>query len=104
MVEYGDEFLNALLGSVRVSSDVDRQAVEAFAGLVGQVSEARRVLAEDGVFVLDERGRLVESPAARSLRAASAEIRGWMKDRPDLFGAGKPVRSERRRFKGLEAV
>ena len=59
----------------------DRRAVEAVAGLLLRVEDARAYIAEYGA-VVDSR----ENPACLTERTASAEIRGWVKERPDLFG------------------
>lgn len=59
----------------------DREVVEVVAGLLSRVDEARADILERGV-VVDGR----ENPACLTERTASAELRGWVKERPDLFG------------------
>lgn len=63
----------------------DDDVVNVVNGLVRQLVEARESLAELGTLVSDGHGGVRENPAARVERAASAELRGWVKDRPDLF-------------------
>lgn len=59
----------------------DREVVDVVAGLLSRVDEARADILERGV-VVDGR----ENPACLTERTASAELRGWVKERPDLFG------------------
>lgn len=64
----------------------DDDVVGVVNGLVRQLEEARESLNELGTMVDDGHGGVKENPAARVERMASAELRGWVKDRPDLFG------------------
>lgn len=84
----------------------DREVVETVAALIGRVREAARIVADEGSIVNDKLGLPMEHPAVKVERMASAELRGWVKDRPDLFGvvegSGKPaVRSGRDRFRAV---
>ena len=73
----------------RELNEFDSEAIKAVAGLVLRISEAREVLESEGVVTSTDRGVLIEHPAVKVERMASAEIRGWVKDRPDLFGERK---------------
>lgn len=70
----------------RSLNDFDSEAVKTVAGLVLRIREARAVLDAEGVVTSTDKGVAMEHPAAKVERMASAEIRGWVKDRPDLFG------------------
>lgn len=94
----------ALAGAGEARSAIDLEAIETVVGLVHQLDEARRVLSEVGVLVVAEDGTVRENPAARVERAASAELRGWVKDRPDLFGEQRAERPKREKFTGFKAV
>lgn len=72
------------LGGVEALSEFDLGAVRAVAGLLDRVADARRSIEAEGILV---DGR--ENPACLTERTASAELRGWVKDRPDLFGRRK---------------
>lgn len=75
---------------------VDASAVLAVAGLSLRVKDAQHMIAVEGIMV-DGVDGMVEHPALLVEKRASAEIRGWVKDRPDLFGQqkrAKPVRSK----------
>lgn len=67
---------------LNLTSKFDSEAVEVVAGLLTRIDEARADIAARGV-VVDGR----ENPACLTERTASAELRGWVKERPDLFGA-----------------
>ena len=71
----------ALSADLNPSSEFDRAVVATVAGLLARVDEARADISARGV-VVDGR----ENPACLIERAASAELRGWVKERPDLFG------------------
>lgn len=64
----------------------DVRAVEAVAGLVLRVMDARALIVAEGLVVDSPKGR-VEHPAVQIEKRASQEIRGWVDMRPDLFGA-----------------
>lgn len=84
------------LADGRVLSPFDREAVETVAGLVLRVRAAREAIVAAGgqIIVDDGKGFPVEHPALLVEKRASAEIRGWVKDRPDLFGAPKVAESD----------
>lgn len=86
------------LADGRVLSPADRSAVEAVAGLTMRVVQARRVLEVEGITVEDASGVLKEHPAVGVEKKASQEIRGWVDQRPDLFGQAKTGSPGRRRF------
>lgn len=75
----------ALREALSVSDDgehaFDREVLAVVDGLLSRVDEARADILERGV-VVDGR----ENPACLTERTASAELRGWVKERPDLFG------------------
>lgn len=91
------------LGADSVLSAFDARAVAVVSGLLSRIDEAREAIAEHGVLV---DGR--ENPACLTERTASAELRGWVKERPDLFGkrGSNPVASNPsgglKRFKVVE--
>lgn len=69
------------LGGVGALAKFDVEAVRAVAGLLDRAAEARHMLEIEGVTA---EGR--EHPACLTERTALAEVRGWVKERPDLFG------------------
>ncbi|WP_018119408.1 P27 family phage terminase small subunit [Corynebacterium mastitidis] len=76
----------------------DTEAVETVAGLIRRVRDAERIIATEGPIIEDEKGMPVEHPAVKVERMASAEIRGWVKERPDLFGKREASGVRRRKF------
>lgn len=70
-------------------SEVDKAAVIAFATQMARLLDARRRIDVEGLIVEDSKGFAGAHPALDIERAASAEMRGWVMRRPDLFGAGK---------------
>lgn len=89
----------------RELSAVDVIAVEAFAGLSLRARDARAELEASGVLESTESGGTIAHPAADVERRASAELRGWVKDRPDLFGRGTSAASSgRSRFEQMRSV
>ena len=68
----------------RPVSAFDRVAVETVAALSYRLKEARLVLEEEGC-VVDGRPH----PATEVEARCSAELRGWVRSRPDLFGEQK---------------
>lgn len=88
-------------------AEFDRQAIETVAALILRAREAARIIAAEGVVTSTDRGVLIEHPAVKVERMASAEVRGWMKDRPDLFGAESPEEKGKKQvgvFPGLQSV
>lgn len=75
--------INALTGGRQVS-EFDRVAVETVAALSYRLKDARLVLEEEGI-VVDGRPH----PATEVEAKCSAELRGWVRSRPDLFGERK---------------
>ena len=67
-------------------NEFDQRVVALVEGLLQDFNDAREVVVRDGLMVRDDRGELQENPAALAQRRASAELRGWVKERPDLFG------------------
>ncbi|WP_408935930.1 P27 family phage terminase small subunit [Corynebacterium marquesiae] len=78
--------LEAGLADGRELNEFDARAVKIVAQLIGRVREARVIIAEEGPVAAKESGEPIEHPAVKVERMASAEIRGWIKERPDLFG------------------
>ena len=76
-----DSLRESLSADLNPSSEFDRAVVLTVAGLLARVDEARADILERGV-VVDGR----ENPACLTERTASSELRGWVKERPDLFG------------------
>lgn len=97
--------LEERLGDGRDLSPFDEEAVATVAGLVRRVRDARARIDAEGTIIDDGKGFPIEHPALLIEKRASAELRGWVKDRPDLFGE-KKVKQERKRrpFEGFTAV
>lgn len=74
------------LADGRELNEFDARAVKIVAQLIGRVREARVIIDEEGPVAAKESGEPIEHPAVKVERMASAEIRGWIKERPDLFG------------------
>lgn len=99
--------VSGLEARIRAHSDLngfDNEAVQIVAALIGRVREAQRIIAEEGPLAAKESGEPIEHPAVKVERQASAEIRGWVKDRPDLFGEQKHAGPKREKFTGFKAV
>lgn len=89
------------------ASEFDTSAIEIVKALIGRVREARNIINDEGVVTSKPSGEPIEHPAVKVERMASAEIRGWVKDRPDLFGAQDDVAEEVDQvgvFPGLKSV
>ena len=82
----------------------DEEAVETVAGLIRQIREARLMIGERGVLQVNDLGQVVENPAAAVERRASAELRGWVKDRPDLFGQQTEKKNKGNGLRALKVV
>lgn len=78
--------LEAGLADGRELNEFDARAIKIVAQLIDRVREARMIIAEEGPVAAKESGEPIEHPAVKVERMASAEIRGWVKERPDLFG------------------
>jgi len=68
----------------------DRRVVDLVEGLLEDFQAARSEIERSGLMVRNDYGDLEENPAAQASRRASAELRGWVKERPDLFGPHQP--------------
>lgn len=99
-----DDLWKALRGVQGDLSPVDEKAINAVVALVSQIEEARKEIDAHGLLLTNDKGMLVENPAARVERAASSELRGWLKDRPDLFKSDAGRKPRREKFTGLTAV
>lgn len=84
------------LANGRVLSPFDMEAMQTVAGLIMRLRSARAAIVASGgqIIVDDGKGFPVEHPALLVEKRASAELRGWVKDRPDLFGAPKVAESD----------
>lgn len=103
------EDLEKALGGDGDLSEFDARAVAIVAQLIGRVREAREIIAAEGPLAAKESGEPIEHPAVKVERMASAEIRGWVKERPDLFGqrsgsAGTDSASKVDKFGGFKLV
>ncbi|OFT67732.1 P27 family phage terminase small subunit [Corynebacterium sp. HMSC05D03] len=103
------EDLEKGLADGRELSEFDARAVAIVAQLIGRVREAREIIAAEGPLAAKESGEPIEHPAVKVERMASAEIRGWVKERPDLFGqrsgsAGADSASKADKFGGFKLV
>lgn len=83
----------------------DLELVRTFAGLVLRVEDARHQVTMEGVIIDDGKGFPVPHPGLEIERRTSAELRGWVKDRPDLFGAPvEDTKPRREKFGGFKVV
>lgn len=76
----------ARLRDGRELNPFDAEAVEIVAGLTLRARDARESVEREGAIIDDGKGFPIEHPALLVEKRASAEIRGWVKERPDLFG------------------
>lgn len=74
------------LADGRALSPFDEEVVATVAGLLRRVRDARARVDNEGSIIDDGKGFPVEHPALKVERQASAELRGWVDKRPDLFG------------------
>lgn len=74
------------LADDRALNEFDARAVAIVSQLIDRVRQARVIIADEGPVAAKESGEPIEHPAVKVERMASAEIRGWVKERPDLFG------------------
>lgn len=80
----------------------EESAVYAVARLIIELEQASQQVLAEGVIIDDGKGFPVEHPALMVEKRCSAEIRGWVKDRPDLFGVVvAPAQSEKPAGGGL---
>lgn len=96
--------LERRIAGQRQLNDFDQEAVETVAALIRRLREAQSVIDVDGVVVQNDRGVPIEHPAVKVERGASSELRGWVKDRPDLFGEQKAAKRVSEKFGGFKAV
>lgn len=89
------------LAAGRQLNTFDSAAVDAVAALVVRREQCQLILAAEGPTAARESGEPIEHPAAKVERQASSELRGWVKDRPDLFGERKPQRARQRPTFGI---
>ncbi|MGX7906654.1 P27 family phage terminase small subunit [Corynebacterium propinquum] len=84
MSRIDDEFERLRDG--RQLSPFDREVLFTVAGLVLRVRDARDAVEREGQIIDDGKGFPIEHPALVIEKRASQEIRGWVKDHPNLFG------------------
>lgn len=84
MSRIDDEFESLRDG--RSLSPFDREVLFTVAGLVLRVRDARDAVEREGQIIDDGKGFPIEHPALVIEKRASQEIRGWVKDHPNLFG------------------
>lgn len=89
----------------------DDELFNIVAALTLRLKDSRESLAREGSVIDDGKGFPVEHPALAIEKRASMELRGWVKDRPDLFGASgggtaaaAPAKPTRRKFTGMKSV
>lgn len=101
-----DEFsqLERRISAAKRLNAFDSEAVQLVVQLIRRAREAREHLDEHGLVLRKENGDRYENPAAKVERGASAELRGWVKDRPDLFGENRSAKPKREKFQGFKAV
>ncbi len=83
---------------------VDSEIVNVVAGLIDRIRQARQDVAENGVTYLGEKGEPFIHPSVNVEKMMSQELRGWVKERPDLFGAVERSGPKREKFTGFKAV
>ena len=88
----------------RSLSPFDEEALSTVAGLVVRLKEARSAIESEGMIIDDGKGFPIEHPALIIEKRASQEMRGWIKERPDLFGAQTGSGRRRSTFGSLKAV
>lgn len=88
----------------RQLSPFDKEVVSIVASLTIRARDARERIDRDGSIIDDGKGFPVEHPALLIEKRASMELRGWVKDRPDLFGEKKSTDSGRPRRAKFEVV
>lgn len=82
----------------------DDEVVEIVAALTLRLKEARETIEREGQIVDDGKGFPVEHPALLIEKRASMELRGWVKDRQDLFGPAKSSGSSRPKRQKFQVV
>lgn len=82
----------------------DTEVVGIVAGLTVRARDAREAIDREGAIIDDAKGFPMEHPALAVEKRASAELRGWVKDRPDLFGERKVIASSVDKFGGFKVV
>lgn len=92
MSRVDDEFESLRDG--RSLSPFDREVLFTVAGLVLRGRDARDAVEREGAIIDDGKGFPIEHPALVIEKRASQEIRGWVKDHPNLFGANSRARRE----------
>lgn len=85
------------LADGRTLTPFDREAVETVAGLTLRLRDCRRRFLTEPIIFDDGEGAPTEHPALVIEKRCSAELRGWVKDRPDLFGERKQKTDRSRR-------
>lgn len=88
----------------RELSPFDQEVIGIVAGLTLRAREAREAISREQMIIDDGKGFPVEHPALLIEKRASAELRGWVKDRPDLFGEKKSTDSGRPKRRKFEVV
>lgn len=66
----------------QVSPKIGLAGMEALVIQVYRMRDAQQRVSRDGLVVADEKGRAVEHPALAIERAATREVRDWMKQFP----------------------
>lgn len=87
-----DDRLLAEVDRIRAGRDLnpfDQSVVETVASLTLRAADARDAWINEGSVIDDGKGFPIPHPALEIEKAASAELRGWVKSRPDLFGEQK---------------
>ncbi|PRQ10622.1 terminase [Corynebacterium sp. 13CS0277] len=67
----------------------DLAAVQTFVSLRERLADFRHAIDQQGVVVASEDGAVKPHPLLDAERRTSAELRGWVQERPDLFGEEK---------------
>lgn len=88
----------------RELSPFDSEVMEVVAGLTLRLRFVRETIEREGQIVDDGKGFPVEHPCLAIEKRASSELRGWVKDRPDLFGEQKVKPVKVNKFEGFKAI
>lgn len=87
-----DELTQRIVAELnRELSASEMAAVRAFATQAIYLHDARDLVARDGMTQFNEQtGMIAPHPAVAIVKSASAELRGWLAARPELFARAMP--------------
>lgn len=103
VVQMDIEQIEARISRHSGQDGVDQEIINVVAGLIARIKEARQLMKTDGIIEFSEKGTTV-SPLVNIEKMMSQELRGWVKERPDLFGQAENTGPKREKFTGFKAV